>query len=457
MSVLSSILWFIRAIGVLVTVHEFGHFWVARRVGVKVLRFSVGFGRTLWSRRAGADQTEYVIAAIPLGGYVKMLDEHEGEVAEHERHRAFNRQPLWKRIAIVVAGPAFNFLFAIFAYWLTFVIGIGGLKPIIGQVDPDGIAAEAGLGAEQRIVAVDGRDTRTWQSVVESIIGATLGDGTLTLEIAEPGAGPRTVTLDLQGLGVDEFSQGRLFEALGLSPKRPIIAPIIGEVEAGGPADRGGLRRGDRVLALDGDTLGSWREFVEYIRAHPEQAVEMQVARDGATVALMVRPALFTADGDQGPGYGRIGAGVTPPSTDMGDYYVTVRYAPWTAFSKAVVKTWDMSILTLRMLWKMVTLEISVKHLSGPISIAQYAGFSAEAGITRFLEFLAIVSVSLGILNLLPIPILDGGHLLYYLIESVIGRPVSEEAQYLGQRLGVAMLVGLMGLAFYNDLARIFG
>lgn len=457
MSVLSSILWFILAIGVLVTVHEFGHFWVARRVGVKVLRFSVGFGRTLWSRRAGADQTEYVIAAIPLGGYVKMLDENEGEVAEQERHRAFNRQPLWKRIAIVVAGPAFNFLFAIFAYWLTFVIGIGGLKPIIGQVDPDGIAAAAGLDAEQRIVAVDGRDTRTWQSVVESIIGATLRDGSLTLEIVEPGAEPRTVTLDLQGLGVDEFSQGRLFEALGLAPKRPIVPPIIGEVEAGGPADRGGLRRGDRVLALDGDTLDSWREFVEFIRAHAEKTIEMQVARDGATVTLMVRPAVFSADGGQSPSYGRIGAGVKPPGADMGGYYETVRYAPWTAFSKAVVKTWDMSILTLRMLWKMVTLEISVKHLSGPISIAQYAGFSAEAGITRFLEFLAIVSVSLGILNLLPIPILDGGHLLYYLIESVTGRPVSEEAQYLGQRLGVAMLVGLMGLAFYNDLARIFG
>lgn len=457
MSVLSSILWFILAIGVLVTVHEFGHFWVARRVGVKVLRFSVGFGRTLWSKRAGADQTEYVIAAIPLGGYVKMLDENEGEVAEHERHRAFNRQPLWKRIAIVVAGPIFNFLFAIFAYWLTFVIGIGGLKPIIGQVDPDGIAAAAGLGAEQRIVAVDGRDTRTWQSVAESIIGATLRDGTLILEIAEPGAGSRTVTLDLQGLGVDEFSRGRLFEALGLAPKRPTIPPVIGEVEAGGPADRGGLRRGDRVLALDGETLGSWREFVEFIRAHPEQTVEMQVARDRAIVTLMVRPALFLAEGAQGPGYGRIGAGVTPPGADTGDDYVMVRYAPWTALAKAVVKTWDMSILTLRMLWKMVTLEISVKHLSGPISIAQYAGFSAEAGITRFLEFLAIVSVSLGILNLLPIPILDGGHLLYYLIESIIGRPVSEEAQYLGQRLGIAMLVGLMGLAFYNDLARIFG
>ncbi len=457
MSAVSSIFWFILAIGVLVTVHEFGHFWVARRLGVKVVRFSVGFGRTLWSRRAGADQTEYVIAAIPLGGYVKMLDENEGEVAEHERHRAFNCQPLWKRIAIVVAGPAFNFLFAIFAYWLTFIIGIGGLKPVIGEVDPGGAAAAAGLTAEQRIVAVDGRDTRTWQSVVESIIGATLSDGIVKLEIEESGAAPRTVTLDLQGMNIDEFSRGRLFESLGLTPKRPTIAPIIGEVEAGGPADRGGLRRGDRVLALDGKKLDSWREFVDFIRAHPEQPVEIQVERDGASVSLGVRPAAASSDGADGASHGRIGAGVKPPDTDLREYYTTVRHAPWTAFAKATVKTWDMSILTLRMLWKMVTLQISVKHLSGPISIAQYAGFSAEAGITRFLDFLAIVSISLGILNLLPIPILDGGHLLYYLIESVIGRPISEEAQFLGQRLGIAMLVGLMGLAFYNDLARIFG
>jgi regulator of sigma E protease len=454
MSVVSSILWFVVAIGILVAVHEFGHFWVARRLGVKVLRFSLGFGRTLWSRQSGPDQTEYVVAAIPLGGYVKMLDENEGEVAEQERHRAFNRQPLWKRVAIVMAGPAFNFLFAIFAYWLTFIIGIAGLKPIIGEVDPDGVAAASGLTAGQRIVAVDGRETRTWQGVVESIIGATLKDGTLALEVAQPGSPPRSMMLDLQGLGIDDFSRGRLFDSLGLTPRRPTVPPLIGEVEAGGPADRGGLRSGDRVLALNGEKLDSWGNFVAFIRAHPEQSVEMQVERNGVRLTLTVLPEAVSADGAP---HGRIGAGVTAPDGAGGEYYATVRHGPLTALSKSVAKTWDMSVLTLRMLWKMLTLEISVKHLSGPISIAQYAGFSAEVGVTRFLDFLAIVSISLGILNLMPIPILDGGHLLYYLIESILGRPVSEEAQFLGQRLGIAMLVGLMGLAFYNDLARIFG
>ena len=455
MTALESIFWFIVAIGVLVTVHEFGHFWVARRLGVKVLRFSVGFGRSLWTRRAGSDQTEYVIAAIPLGGYVKMLDENEGEVAEHERHRAFNRQALWKRIAIVVAGPAFNFLFAIAAYWLVFMIGIAGLKSVIGDVEPGGAAAAAGLVPGQRIVAVDGRETPTWQEVGESIIGASLKGERLTFEVEDGGAPSRVVDLDLQGKGVDDFVGGRLFEALGLEPRRPAVPPVLGEIVSGSAAERAGLRPGDRVLALDGREVESWREFVEFIRSHAEQPIEMRVERAGAVLTVVARPE--RKSGDDGTSFGQIGAGLAPPEGDFGGYYTTVRYGPWTSLVKAVGKTGDMTALTLRMLWKMVTLQASVKHLSGPISIAQYSGRSAELGITYYLGFLAIVSISLGILNLLPIPILDGGHLLYYLIESVIGRPLSEEAQFLGQRLGIAMLVCLMGLAFYNDLARLFG
>jgi len=452
MSILSSVLWFVVAVGVLVTVHEFGHFWVARRVGVKVLRFSVGFGRPLWMRRAGRDQTEYVIATIPLGGYVKMLDEAEGEVAEHELGRAFNRQPLWKRFAVVFAGPLFNFLFAIAAYWLTFVIGIGGLKPVIGSVEASGRAAEAGLVAGQEILRVDGRRTHTWQGVVEAVIGATLDDEGLRMEVAAPGEAPRSIRLDLGGAGVDELGRGQFFDALGITPDRPVIAPVIGRVEAGSPAAEGGLEEGDRVLEVDGKPVETWATFVELVRSKPEQSISIAVERDGARRTLTVHPA--AVPGEDGE-IGRIGAG--PMAASYEEYYATERYGPLTALTRGVAKTWRMTVLTLKMLWKMLVGEVSMKHLSGPISIAQYAGFSAEIGVTRFLDFLAIVSISLGILNLLPIPILDGGHLMYYFVELVRGRPVSEEAQFVGQRLGIAMLIGLMGLAFYNDLARLFG
>ena len=450
MSILSSVLWFIVAIGVLVTVHEFGHFWVARRLGVKVLRFSIGFGRSLWSRRAGPDDTEYVVAAIPLGGYVKMLDENEGEVAEHELHRAFNRQPLWKRFAVVFAGPAFNFLFAVLAYWLTFVIGIGGLKPLVGEVAPDGIGARAGLEPTDQIVAVGGRAVQTWQGVVESVIGAALEGRALELRVRSAQGRERNVTLDVSALSVDELAEGKFFATLGIERERPVLPPRIGTVLPDGPASRAGLREGDLVVALAGEPVPSWRRFVEMVQSNPGRSMRLDVVRDGARIELEVLPRAETADGRT---IGKIDAGLEPPESPAKEFYAVERYRPWTALGKAAAKTWDMSALTLRMLWKMVSQEVSVKHLSGPISIAQYAGFSAQIGVTRFLDFLAIVSISLGILNLLPIPILDGG----YLIELVRGRPVSEQTQFLGQRLGIAMLVSLMGLAFYNDLTRIFG
>ncbi|MDX1514057.1 MAG: RIP metalloprotease RseP [Gammaproteobacteria bacterium] len=454
MEVLSSIVWFVVAVGVLVTVHEFGHYWVARRLGVKVLRFSVGFGRPLWSRRAGVDQTEYVIAAVPLGGYVKMLDESEGEVPAEDRHRAFNRQPLATRFAVVVAGPAFNFLFAVAAYWLMFVLGVSGLKPLVGSVDPDGLAARAGLRAGQEIVRVDDRETRSWGTVIQTVIGASLNRGEVRLAVDEPGRGTRELSLDLSGVLLDDLTQGQFFSRLGFAPRRPTLPPRIGTVVSGSPAESGGLAPGDLVLTADDSPMPDWETWVRYVRARPDRDIRVTVERNGAQKELILRPAAETSDGQV---IGRIGAGVDAPESHLSRFYTVERYSVTEALGRGLDKTAEVTVLTLKMLWKMVTLEVSPKNISGPISIAQYAGVSAEVGMARFLEFLGIVSISLGILNLLPIPLLDGGHLMYYFMELVRGRPVSEEVQFIGQRLGIAMLVCLMGLAFYNDLARLFG
>ena len=456
MQFLYSVASFVLAIGVLVTVHEYGHYWMARCAGVKVLRFSLGFGRPLWLWRAGPDRTEYVVAAIPLGGYVKMLDESEGDVPHEERHRAFNRQSLAKRCAVVVAGPLANFLFAAAAYALTFMIGVSGLKAIVGEVDPGSLAARAGLVPGQRIVAVDGRETSTWEAAVQAILGESLDRGPARLSVQGPDGAVRDLTLDLSSVGVDDLTRGQFFHTLGLEPGRPSIAAHIGSVEADGPAARGGLREGDLVLQADGEPIADWAHWVRLVRAHPAQPLHVLIERSGARVELTITP---DRELDGEVVFGRIGAGVADADADQAraHYYVTERLLPWDALARGVVRTADVSLLTVRMLWRMLLLEVSVENLSGPISIAQYAGVSAQIGLTRFLEFLAIVSVSLGILNLLPVPLLDGGHLLYYLAEAVRGRPLSEAVQFAGQRLGIALLVGLMGLAFYNDLSRLFG
>ena len=455
MNLLYSILSFVLAIGVLVTVHEFGHYWVARRLGVKVLRFSIGFGRPLWLKRAGQDNTEYVIAAVPLGGYVKMLDEREGEVSEEELPRAFNRKPLWVRFAVVFAGPFFNFLFAIVAYWVVFVMGINGLKSLVGEVAPDSVAARAGLEPGQEIVAVDKRDTRTWEAVIQTVLGKALDTNVMVLAVLDREGQSRQLTLDLRDVSLDDLTRGQFFQTLGLQPVRPSVPPVIGRVEPDGAGARSGLMVGDLIVAADGEPIPDWATWVAYVRGHPEQQIRVEVSREEDRLFLVLRPDAVD-DGENGA-IGRIGAAVKAPSDDLNEFYVRERYSPFSALGQAAAKTYDMTLLTLRMLWKMLLLEVSVENLSGPISIAQYAGYSAQIGITRFLEFLAIVSISLGILNLLPIPVLDGGHLMYYFVELFKGRPVSEQTQVLGQRLGIAMLFGLMGLAFYNDLARLFG
>ncbi|MEQ8662958.1 MAG: RIP metalloprotease RseP [Gammaproteobacteria bacterium] len=450
MEMLQTLASFIVALGVLVAVHEFGHYWVAKRLGVKILRFSLGFGRPLW-RHQGAE-TEFVVAAIPLGGYVKMLDEREGEVAPAELSRAFNRQPLATRAAVVVAGPLANFLLAFLAYWLTLVLGVTGPQPLVGAVRPDSIAATGGLQAADRILAVDGVETATWDGVFRRALDAILDGGELVLRVRGADGGERLAELDFASLGIDDIGQGDFLGELGITPVRPHIPPVIERVVPGEPAARAGMRAGDRVLSADGMPIETWFDWVEVVRAHPGQALAVAVERAGAALALTLTPAAELVDGET---IGRIGAEVRVPAQIDPVPRARERYGAIEALGGAAERTWAMSVTTLRFLGKMITGEASVRNLSGPISIAQFAGESARLGVARFLEFLALVSVSLGVLNLLPIPLLDGGHLLYYLIEFVARRPVSESVQMYGQQIGLVVLLGLMGLAVYNDILRI--
>ncbi len=453
--ILLSIAAFIVAIGVLVTVHEFGHFWVARKMGVKVLRFSVGFGRPLWQKTIGVDKTELVIAAIPLGGYVKMLDEREGEVATNELDRAFNRKSLGARFAIVLAGPVFNFLFAIMAYWVMFVSGVPGVRPVIGEVVPSSYAAQAGFVAGDEILAVNGKPTPSWETAILGLLDAGLDEQaafTVTVRNRSGNEAGLKVRLDESAR---LLGKGGLLDNFGIKPWRPSWPAVIDRLVAGSPGEQAGLQAGDRVVSANERSIDSWSQWVDYVRSRPGERIPVTVERDSALLDLVIVPEAVRDDGET---VGRIGAYVRLSDAEQHDTMrVVVRHGLVAAAPAAVGKTWEMSTLTLRTLWKMVTGKVSIENLSGPISIAQYAGHSAAIGLTSFLGFLAIVSISLGVLNLLPVPILDGGHLLYYVIEFFKGSPVSETAQLIGQRIGIFLLLALMSLAFYNDLARLFG
>ena len=372
MDFLYSVIAFIVALGVLVTVHEFGHFWVARRLGIKVLTFSVGFGRALWSRRSGKDETEFVVAMIPLGGYVRMLDESEGEVAAHERHRAFNRQSLSKRVAVVVAGPAFNFLFAIVAYWCMYMIGVEGLRPIVDEVVPGSVASRAGFHPGDEVRAVRDNDVGTWQSAVQAIISASLDEDAIGIEVVDDSGRRRERVVDPGALVPDDLTHGRFFEHFGLAPARPDLPAVIGGVESGGPAQRDGLRAGDRVVRAAGESIDGWSQWVRIVRGHPGRMFAVDVERDGATIEIRLTPDVEeTADGTR---FGRIGAAAHAPEMLVERFYVTERYGPWSALARGVGKTVEISGLTLRMMWKMVRMEVSLENLSGPIGIAEYAG-----------------------------------------------------------------------------------
>ncbi len=447
-----SLVSFIVAIGLLVTVHEYGHFWVARRLGVKVLRFSIGFGKPLWMRRFGADATELVVAAIPLGGYVKMLDEREGEVAAEELERAFNRQPVSTRIAVVVAGPAANFLFAILAYWVMFVSGVTGLKPVVGEVMPASYAAAAGIRTGDEIRSVDNQPTPTWEATIMALLNANLdGKEIINLRVLDSAGNERHLQAYFEAPDA-LLKKGGVLDNFGLGTWRP--PAVIERLVADGAGERAGMLPGDEVVYADDSPISNWGQWVEYVRERPGKPIVIQVMRNGQLVELTVTP---DRESEDGKFIGRIGAYVQLPGEEQhATMRVVVRYGLLEAVPEALYKTWEVTTLTLRTLWKMVSGRASVENLSGPISIARYAGQSAAIGLATFLGFLGIVSVSLGVLNLLPVPILDGGHLLFYLLEMIKGSPMSETAQLVGQKIGITLLLALMSLAFYNDLIRLF-
>ncbi|MHB8347107.1 MAG: RIP metalloprotease RseP [Acidiferrobacterales bacterium] len=446
-----SALAFVVAIGVLVIVHEFGHYWVARRVGIKVLRFSVGFGKPLWSRRFGVDQTELVVAALPLGGYVKMLDESEGEVPAEDLHRAFNRQSLLKRGAVVLAGPAFNFLFAVVVYWALFSVGIQGIKPIVGKVVQGSIAQKAGFEVGDDILSIDGKPTLSWDQRRLYLFAKALDKAQVRFVVRDPQGKIETRILDMSSLSANQISSGMLESVTGLYGYSPRIAPIVGAVVSGSPAAKAGLKVGDRLVSIDGKPVSSWDSVVSAIRTSPGHHMALTVERSGAEVNFTLIPEVIESNGQR---IGRIGIGVMPPKVPAG-MRVLVRLNPARALLESADDTWLMSSITVKMLFKMLELRVSTHSISGPITIARYAGYTARIGFGRFLMFLAVISISLGVLNLLPVPVLDGGHLVVYVIEAIKGGPLPERVLYWSQQVGVILLAALMALAFYNDFVRL--
>jgi regulator of sigma E protease len=455
MSVLHNIFFFIVAIGLLVTFHEFGHYWVARKAGVKVLRFSVGFGKPLisWRRRSPeGDDIEYIIAAIPLGGYVKMLDEREGEVSAADKPRAFNNQSIAKRFAIVFAGPAFNFILAIFLYWIVFMLGSNVDRPYVGETDIGSIAASAGFQTQDEILKVGDTPITSWNEFRLEILSQGLDGGDLAILVVDREGLEQTRQLALGDTKLLK-EEGDIFNSIGFNQWWPILPAQIGGVVAESAAESAGIQEGDIIVEVDGVAVEQWRPLVEMIRKKPGVIMRFVVLRDGIEQNITVIPgSRETKEGEQ---QGYIGAYQHISEAVRQQLVRHVEYAPLEAAGKAVVKTWDMSSLTLRVLWKMVAGEANLANISGPITIATYAGVTASIGLVSFLSFLAVISVSLGVLNLLPIPMLDGGHLFYYLIEMIKGSPVSEAFEMRGQQVGIVLLALLMSLAIFNDIQRL--
>jgi regulator of sigma E protease len=448
-----TLLAFITAIAILVVIHEMGHYWVARMCGVKVLRFSVGFGKTIYTKRFANSETDWVISAIPLGGYVKMLDEREGKVAAHELHLAFNRKPVLQRIAIVVAGPVANLLLAILLFWALFIYGVPSLKPVLGKILPNTPAATASLQAQETIVSINEQAIPSWEQVSWVLLDLALQGATEARIEARTTQGEivRHV-LNLKALTPDDMNENFL-HSLGLQPYQPLVRPVIGKLVEGGVAQRAGLLPNDKILRVNSQSIEDWKDLVELVRGHPGQLLKLEIERSGTLRVLNLTP---EATSEANITVGKIGAAPYIDRREFDALLTIVRYAPLAAFGHAVRKTWEIAKVSLKSLGKMVIGEMSLKNLSGPITIADYAGQSAQMGMVAYLSFLALISISLGVLNLLPIPLLDGGHLLYYMAELIKGSPMSEEAWEAGQKIGIVLLVTLMALALFNDFSRVF-
>ncbi len=445
---------FLVAIGILVAVHEFGHYWVAKKLGFKVLRFSIGFGRPL-AMRVGKDpdRTEYCVAAIPLGGYVKLLDEREGEVSPAELHRSFPRRPVMHRIAVLLAGPAMNLLFAAILYAILAMVGTEIVRPVIGQVRPGGPAAAAGLERGDLIVRVGDRRVEDTEELQIALIRQFTDDGVLPLRVRRSGA-ERTLTLRVERDRRVMTEPGKLLPGLGFDLATWNADTLVHDVPAGSAGARAGLRAGDRLLAVDGQAVANRMEFISLVSGSPGRDISLEIERGGTRMRMTASvPTVI----EQGRPIGRLGISLEEGRQTWPPGLVQIhRAGPIDAALGGVAKTWEMSALTVQMLWRIVTGQVSAKNISGPISIAEFAGISASLGITAYLAFLAIISVSLGVLNLMPVPLLDGGQVVYQLVEAVKGSPLSERAQLFGQQVGIALLVVLMSLAFYNDISRHF-
>ena len=444
---LTSLLAFIVAISVLVAVHEYGHYIVGRWTGMKVLRFSIGFGKPIWKWVRGPDRTEYCISAIPLGGYVRFLDGREGPVDPEDEGRAFNHRPISARIAVLFAGPLFNFMFAIVAYWVLFLSGIPTLQPAVGEVAPDSYASRAGLEFGDKIVAVGDAETADWESTLVNIFDRMVADGQVPLTVENESGDRRRATLDVGDAAAGLTEPNMLFEGLGFEPWRP--PAVIGELVPGSAAEAAGLRVDDRIVSVDGETVRSYTDLVRIVSVRAGEAVTVTFVRDGRESALDLVLGEQEVDGEV---RGLLGVRA---SSDLGSYYYLRKFGPLESVSQAVARTWTSTMFTVRMLGRMVTGDVSIKNISGPINIAQFAGDSAQRGLNEFLAFLALISISLGVLNLLPVPVLDGGQIVYQTIELIKGSPLSERSQIIGQQFGILALILLMSFAFYNDIARI--